>query len=119
MNSDDTDSFVVDPTILHCTGVLVPYKVQSGDTLESIAARIGSTWQSVAQLNWGTDNQDMVNWHLKEHVGCTKMEGGRYQFDSDNTPGIVLLPDLPPPSEPAPSQEFCATIRVCRYPIEE
>jgi hypothetical protein len=74
------------------------YKVQDGDSIESIAKSAGITWQQLAKFNWGTDNPDAINKHLREDVGCFKKtkDGHNYIFTSKDDPGIIYIPqELP------------------------
>ncbi|MCA8958859.1 MAG: LysM peptidoglycan-binding domain-containing protein [Planctomycetes bacterium] len=66
--------------------------VKSGDTLGSIAAEFGITWQELATFNWGTDQPRMINRKLYEVVGCRKPHGpddpvdelANYRFSDDD-----------------------------------
>ncbi|TWT44672.1 hypothetical protein RAS1_10870 [Phycisphaerae bacterium RAS1] len=69
------------------------YKVQTGDTLKSLAEGVGLTWQQLAIFNWGTAVPDEINLRLCDEVGCThKRDGVNYSFDASDDPGIVYLP---------------------------
>ncbi len=70
------------------------HRVQTGETLESLARAAGLTWQELALFNWSTSNPDEINRHLRADVGCTQTtrDGRNYIFDSNDEPGIVYVP---------------------------
>jgi len=106
--------FVVDPHVMHGGGRLFPYKVRDGESIKSIADRLGMTWQELSILNWGTSVPEEINWYLKHFVGCRRNDAGYYYFEDSNDPGILYLPHpLPEGGENA----VVATLRVSRYPI--
>ena len=74
--------------------VIEKHKVKSGETLKSLAEAHGLTWQQLALFNWNTDDQDDINNHLRDDVGCTKKspDGNNYVFSSDDSPGIICVP---------------------------
>jgi hypothetical protein len=75
----------------------VEHKVQSGETLASIAEDNGLTWQNLSYFNFGTDVPREVNRYLREIVGCTKRtrDGKNYMFTDDDDPGIIYVPTDP------------------------
>lgn len=70
------------------------HKVKRGESIASIAATNGMTWQRLAFFNWGTTDRSKINAALKEKVGCTKRtaDGQNYIFDDADEPGIVYIP---------------------------
>lgn len=70
------------------------HRVKTGDTLASLAEKVGMTWQELAKLNWDTDDPKEINRRLRWDVGCTKRtaDGTNYRFDDSDDPGLVLLP---------------------------
>ncbi len=75
------------------------YSPQDGDTLEKIAERETAagnemTWQSIAKFNWGTEDVDDINEHLRDELGCRKRdEANNFVVSSDDEPqGELLLP---------------------------
>jgi hypothetical protein len=68
------------------------YKVQTGDSLEIIADALGVRWEYLAQLNWGTDVPEEINYHLEHHFVCRRREGSNFAFSSEDEPGLLLLP---------------------------
>lgn len=70
------------------------YRVKDGDSLESVAAANGLTWQELAQFNFGTAVPTAVNEHLRREVGCTKrtLDGRNYIFTSADSPGVIRIP---------------------------
>lgn len=70
------------------------HKVRTGETLASIAASAGMSWQDLALFNWGTALPDEINRHLADDVGCTRKtpDGFNYVFTSEDEPGIVSIP---------------------------
>lgn len=73
---------------------IAAHKVQTGETLDSVARGAGLTWQELARFNWGTSVPKQINDHLRDEVGCTKktQDGHNYIFTSDDDPGIVYVP---------------------------
>jgi hypothetical protein len=72
------------------------YKVRTGDTLDSIAARADRSWQELATLNWGTDDPDDVNEMLRDEVGCTvRGAKGNCLLSDDAHPGTLVVPKDP------------------------
>lgn len=70
------------------------YKVKTGDTLDTLAAKVGMSAGELAKFNWGSDDPKVITQCLRLEVGCTKKspDGKSYVFDDSDTPGIVLLP---------------------------
>lgn len=70
------------------------HKVQTGETIKSLAEANGMTWQELAEFNWDTSVPDEINQHLRDELGCTKRtaDGNNYVFDGNDTPGILLIP---------------------------
>lgn len=70
------------------------HRVRTGDTLASLAEKVGITWQELAKLNWDTDDPKEINRRLRWDVGCTHRtaDGANYRFDDTDDPGLVLLP---------------------------
>jgi hypothetical protein len=74
--------------------VVEKHKVQTGETLDSLAKDNGITWHELAFFNWGTSVPRQINEHLRDSVGCSKKtaDGQNYLFDSEDEPGIVFIP---------------------------
>jgi len=71
------------------------HKVQTGQTLESVAAGANMSGDELAKFNFDTSESDQVDQHLRDVVGCTKSsEDGRCIFDSSDKPGILLVPTV-------------------------
>jgi len=70
------------------------HKVQSGESIDSLARGIGMSWQDLSLFNWGTSVPAEINEHLVNDVGCTTLcpDGVNYAFSSSDTPGIMYLP---------------------------
>jgi hypothetical protein len=70
------------------------HKVKKGESLDGLAKRIGMTWKDLAKFNWGTDQPEKINEHLRYDVGCTKTtaDGKNYMFDDKDDPGLIELP---------------------------
>lgn len=86
-----------------------PYKVQDGDTWESVAARNYKTARSLIWFNFKVDVDDrgatnVVNWYLREYVGCNvSLDNGRnWAFSSSADPGIIYIPNWSNCSPPSP-----------------
>ncbi|MDP9042098.1 MAG: LysM peptidoglycan-binding domain-containing protein, partial [Bacteroidota bacterium] len=75
------------------------YKVKDGDSILSIAAAAGITWQELARFNWGTEDPDQINIRLRDKVGCRKKtpDGKNFIFTSKDDPGIIHVPENVPP----------------------
>jgi hypothetical protein len=69
------------------------YKVKTGDTLDTLAKKVGLTEKDLALFNWGTDDPRQLNVHLRWDVGCTKRRGDKYVFDDTDDPGLIILPE--------------------------
>lgn len=77
------------------------YKVRTGDSWGSIAkANDLDTW-ALIEFNFPAIKGvldfnakcKMVNWLLRNYVGCTKSADGKnYRFDSSDTPGYIYIP---------------------------
>jgi hypothetical protein len=82
------------------------YRVQTGDTWDSIAkANSLSVW-GLIEFNFPVVKAErdfqkkarMVNWLLHNYVGCSQTSDGmNYRFDSRDNPGVIYIPlfDLP------------------------
>ncbi len=70
------------------------HRVQTGETLESVARHHGYSWRELAEFNWGTSSPDAVNRHLRDDVGCTQktLDGFNYRFTSEDEPGLIYIP---------------------------
>jgi len=65
------------------------HRVKDGETLESVAARAGLTWQKLAKFNFATDDPKKVKAQLVQKVGCHKLDPKRrmYVFTVEDAPG--------------------------------
>jgi hypothetical protein len=79
------------------------YKVKTGDNWESIAKANGLETWALIEFNFPVVKSEpnfqtkcrMVNWLLRNHIGCTKSADGKnYRFDSSDSPGIIYIPLL-------------------------
>ena len=75
------------------------YRVSDGDTLASVAAKHGLTWEDLALFNWATARPDEINRALVEVVGCQKRssDGKSFVFSSSDATrgtGELLIPEL-------------------------
>lgn len=70
------------------------HKVQTGESIDSLARGAGMTWQDLSLFNWGTSVPTEINEHLRDEVGCTRKtsDGHNYIFTSEDDPGIVFIP---------------------------
>lgn len=70
------------------------YKVKTDDSLDLVAKRAGTTWEKLAEFNYGTKIPKEINWYLHEYVGCTKetKDTYNYMFNTGDDPGIVHIP---------------------------
>ena len=68
------------------------YRPQEGDTLETIARReteAGNpiTAAEIARYNWGTDELEVVNEHLRDELGCYRRDGAKNFVMSEDAEG--------------------------------
>jgi len=70
------------------------HKVATGESLASIAAAHGTSWQELSYFNFGTSDPNEINARLPDDVGCTRTtaSGKNYIFDTADDPGILYLP---------------------------
>lgn len=66
--------------------------MQEGETIESIAQKLGVTWRDIALYNWGTDDPDEIQRALLETIGCSKL-------DPDFPAKTILKPVAGAPAE--------------------
>ncbi len=73
---------------------LEEYRVQDGDTPESVATRARMSWPDLAFFNWGTRMPEEISRRLASEVGCTKKgaNGNSFVFSNDDRPGIIHIP---------------------------
>lgn len=73
---------------------IVEHRVQTGESLASVAASHDMSWKELAEFNWGTASPDQVNEHLRDEVGCTEKtpDGFNYRFTSEDEPGLLYVP---------------------------
>ncbi|MEP6747599.1 MAG: LysM peptidoglycan-binding domain-containing protein [Bacteroidota bacterium] len=93
------------------------YKVADGDSIKSIAEANGMTWEELSRFNWGTDNPDEINKHLRSDVGCFKRTENdkNFVFTSKDDPGIVYIPqEFPDTAYPADASHTITVKRVVR-----
>jgi hypothetical protein len=77
-----------------------PYRVQDGDSWQSLAAKCGMDTWALIRYNYPSLSPDNrlavreVNWYLRWYVGCFTVTAGatNYIFSSRDNPGIVYLP---------------------------
>jgi hypothetical protein len=76
--------------------VLKEHRVKTGETLASVAADHGMSWQELADFNWETSDPAKVNEKLHTIVGCIKKtaDGRNYIFDDNDDPGILFIPEV-------------------------
>ncbi|MEP0846978.1 MAG: LysM peptidoglycan-binding domain-containing protein [Phycisphaerae bacterium] len=77
-----------------CIAHVDEHRVQTGETLESVARQYAYSWRELAEFNWDTSNPDAVNRHLRDDVGCTQktLDGFNYRFTSEDEPGLIYIP---------------------------
>ncbi len=77
------------------------YKLQDGDTLEKIAQRESTpelklTASQIAIFNWGTDDPEVIQEHLRDELGCYKRGSDKcFIVSADAKPrSDLLIPQL-------------------------
>ena len=95
-DDDDTDDDDSDTSPIENAFVVdaEAYHVKTGDTPESIAAKSGVDWNTIAQFNYETTDPDELETFYRDRLGCTNQtpDGKKYVFDDDDDPGIILIP---------------------------
>lgn len=83
------------------------YRVRTGDSWESVARANGLTAWALIEFNFPVVREErnfqtkcrMVNWLLRQYVGCTRSsDGNNYRFDSADSPGTIYIPFGPVPT---------------------
>ncbi len=94
------------------------HKVQTGESIQSLANANGMTWQELAQFNWDTAVPTQINEHLRDDVGCSKKtrDGNNYMFDSSDDPGIIYIPKPWAQSGLATDQTHVVRVRILEWP---
>lgn len=90
------------------------HRVQTGETLASVAALHDMSWKELAEFNWGSSAPREVNGFLRDRVGCWKKspDGLNYQFTSVDEPGLIYIPRPWSQSGLATEQEHVIRVRV-------
>lgn len=71
---------------------ITEHRVQDGDSLVSLAAQVGCTWEELAYFNFGVTAPEAINRQLHDLVGCTYADdNGNYHFRSSDDPGLMFL----------------------------
>jgi hypothetical protein len=70
------------------------YKVQNGDTWETVARANGKDAWDLIYTNFKTHDAAEVNWYLREYVGCKRptVDLNNWTFTSSASPGIIYIP---------------------------
>ena len=82
----------------------VAYRVQDGDSWQSLATQWGVDVWSLINFNFRTYDPKVVNWYLQEYVGCVKPTADKrnWCFSSAAVPGIIYRPLEKPAPLPGP-----------------
>ncbi len=75
----------------------IPYRPRDHpeqEDWESVADKFDVSVKELIYFNFMTDNPDVVNWYLKNYVGCEKVSpsGNNYMFSNRARPGIIYIP---------------------------
>jgi hypothetical protein len=83
----------------------VAYRVQDGDSWQSLATQWGLDVWSLINFNFRTYEPTEVNWYLQEYVGCVQptLDRKNWCFSSAATPGIIYRP-LEKTGQPVPGR---------------
>lgn len=68
------------------------HRVQTGESMQSLADAAGVSAADLARINFGTDDPEEVRFHLRYTVGCTNENDGEPVFDDADEPGYILVP---------------------------
>jgi hypothetical protein len=70
------------------------HRIGRGDTCRSIARAWDVPWPAIATFNWGTTDPAALEERYRTTLGCARKapDTGRYVFDSEDEPGIVMIP---------------------------
>lgn len=81
------------------------HKVADGETWESVAAKYNIPVKFLIAHNFRTTNTDVVNWYLRNYVGCiiTTPDMKNWVFSSTAYPGRIYLPEETAKAESAPN----------------
>jgi hypothetical protein len=77
------------------------YQAQDGDTLAKIAERETAagnaiTAEDIARFNWGTDDPEVIDEHLRDELGCYKRgDDNHFVISADGEPRSDLLIPTP------------------------
>ncbi|MEM7157284.1 MAG: LysM peptidoglycan-binding domain-containing protein [Myxococcota bacterium] len=72
---------------------VVPHRVRTGETLDGIAESHGLTAERLAEFNWGTTDEDIVQERLREEVGCVDLDDDGAPALTDRAdPGVLWIP---------------------------
>jgi len=85
----------------------IPYKVKTGDNLQSVARAHGITEQQLEEFNFHTTHPAEINWYLRRNVGCVRPthDTKNWIFTSEARPGIIYLPPkIAVPAVPQPPE---------------
>jgi hypothetical protein len=95
---------------------VIEYRMQPGDTLESVAAAHNLTADGLAYFNWKTTDRGEINSYLYYRAGCRLVEdGGTYVCDDSDEAGIIHIP-LPWSANGLPHDQ---TYIIRAKPVEE
>ncbi len=94
------------------------YKVQDGDTMQSIADANGVTIAELAKFNFGSDKPDDINKGMRSKVGSIKKAADKKNliFSSVDDPGILYIPENFP--EPSFASNGSHSITVKQIPVK-
>ena len=72
----------------------VPYKVEDGDSFESLAVFSGWNARDLIYYNFQTKDPIEVNWYLRNYTGCKlrTWDQKNFSFSTDADPGIIFFP---------------------------
>ena len=75
----------------------IPYRPKDKPKQEdwyTVARKFAVDVDDLIHFNYLTNNSDVVNWYLKNYVGCKKVSpsGNNYMFSNDAVPGYIYIP---------------------------
>lgn len=90
----------------------IPYRPKDKPRQEdwyTVARKFGVDVDNLIHFNFLTNNTDVVNWYLRNHVGCKKVSpsGNNFMFSNDAVPGYIYIPPEDDKEYTFEAEEMC------------